>query len=516
VPEEVRGLLLGVARGEPLVPLARLEATRRGWQVQTSDGRPLAEVSLDDVTGATLASVTGPGAAGPAGRAASRGGPHLSLAASAPATSFSELEVELAEGSALEVLEAIVDRLVACGARRSSRKSKLLTVLETEARASAGLPAGDLQPAPTTRDGGRQAPAGTAGHLLAEEAAACVSCLMDHDIAVRLGDPDPEHVHRSRVAVRRLRSVLRALAPLWAGPVSPAAEVPGGGPGCNGDAVSRWANALRDELRWLGRAFGSARDADVRLLSLETDCEALGPVDADGARVLLETAIAQKRAAHRDLLAALSSARYVRALRALDALAAGPRPLPAGAPGSGGTPHGWAAAGRRQPAGSGGTAEEPLGAEIPPELWSHLSQPAASVLPRLADRYRRSLRRSVRRLPPAPDEPALHRIRIKAKRLRYLVEVATPALRPRRLRKAAGKSAQAAASLQDVLGQLHDAAVRETWLREVASADGAAPSAALAAGLLVAAARQSRRSCAKAWPAQWRLLNQKRLWRWTA
>ena len=65
--------------------------------------------------------------------------------------------------------------------------------------------------------------------------------LLRHDPGVRLGI-DIEDVHQARVATRRLRSDLRTFQPLL---------------------DEAWADALRDELRWLGAELGRVRDAEV-------------------------------------------------------------------------------------------------------------------------------------------------------------------------------------------------------------------------------------------------------------
>ena len=77
------------------------------------------------------------------------------------------------------------------------------------------------------------------------EVAACIAAalerLLDHDIGVRLGE-DPEFVHQSRVATRRLRSDLKTFR----------------------DALDPvWVDRMRAELKWLGADLGGVRDADV-------------------------------------------------------------------------------------------------------------------------------------------------------------------------------------------------------------------------------------------------------------
>jgi CHAD domain-containing protein len=67
-------------------------------------------------------------------------------------------------------------------------------------------------------------------------------------------DDDPEHLHAMRVAIRRLRSLVRAFGALWPKPVG--------------------RRLLRD-LGETGRRLGAVRDLDVMLLALPADLEAL-------------------------------------------------------------------------------------------------------------------------------------------------------------------------------------------------------------------------------------------------
>jgi CHAD domain-containing protein len=77
--------------------------------------------------------------------------------------------------------------------------------------------------------------------------------MLAHDAGVRSGE-DPEDLHQLRVAVRRLRSILRtAKAALDA----------------------RGAESLQGELSWLAGETGPARDLDVLLPALRTEAEAL-------------------------------------------------------------------------------------------------------------------------------------------------------------------------------------------------------------------------------------------------
>src|SRR5205085_4015870 len=84
-------------------------------------------------------------------------------------------------------------------------------------------------------------PSSTAGEVVRHAIALSVASLMRHDPGVRLGD-DPEDVHRARVATRRLRSQFRTFRTLL---------------------DTEWANALREDLRWLGTGLGGVRDRQV-------------------------------------------------------------------------------------------------------------------------------------------------------------------------------------------------------------------------------------------------------------
>jgi CHAD domain-containing protein len=102
---------------------------------------------------------------------------------------------------------------------------------------------------------------------------------------------DPEAVHDLRVAVRRMRSVLRTTRALY---------------------DPDWLDALRAELDWLGSSFGPLRDLDVLLADLRKE------VDADALPVLKLLEGARRRARKR-AVATLESERYV---KLLDRLAA--------------------------------------------------------------------------------------------------------------------------------------------------------------------------------------------------
>jgi CHAD domain-containing protein len=106
-----------------------------------------------------------------------------------------------------------------------------------------------------------------------------------------------------------------------------------------------------------------------------------------------------------------------------------------------------------------------------------------------------------------PADAALHEIRIRAKRLRYACEAVAEVVG-----KPAIDMARAAAHLQGVLGDFHDAIVAEDWLR-AASVD-ASTAQALAAGQLIARQREDAAQSRSDWAESWKRLNHKKQRAW--
>jgi CHAD domain-containing protein len=535
-PEAVR-FLAAVTAGRPLRPIASLAATRERTELRTSDGRLLAEVDLDHVTGTDLrgasstdasstdASSTDASSTDANSTDTNSTGAHLASAGSsdlresyegAPSVTFAEVEVELAEGSALEVLQAVVDKLTSTGARRSARRSKLTTVLRST---PGNRPASERAPG-TGRRGPKARRNVTLSDVLGQQAGTCFDVLVEHDPFIRLNDPDPEHVHRSRVATRRFRSVLKAVA----GTAKPARSDKAGprDTGANDSPGIAWFSWLSEELSWLGNALGAARDADVRLESLTKQCAGLPVADAAGAARVLDAAQHDQDQARQSLLTVMTSDRYIALLTVLEA--SSKRPLweqaEAKAAHPGGEDDEGGEAGARTPG--------PALAGVPeatPGLSSSLARSASVALPSLGLAQWLSLKRTVRRLGEEPSDEALHRVRIQAKRLRYIAEVAAPHLEPATHRRAAERTVAAATQLQDLLGELHDSAVNERWLREVATRPAttavraktaAGLATAIVVGQLIAIARDAQKTDRAAWASLWDGLATKELRAWTA
>ena len=268
--------------------------------------------------------------------------------------------------------------------------------------------------------------------------------LVSHDPIARAGD-DPEGVHQARVAVRRLRSDLRTFRPL----------------------VDRdWAEALRVELRWLGRLLAPVRDAEVLGARLRGRIEGMVGLELASAKVLLDGLEADRLEARRRLLEGLGSRRYeelvVRLVRAA-----------------------------LEPVTRTSAVDRPvvdLGS-LMNRPWANLSQSAAA-------------------LGSGSSDTALHATRIDAKRVRYGAEAISSVFGKR-----ASRFASDAEALQEVLGEHQDAVVAMAWLadRGIEAGDQAV---AFTAGRLAELEAGSRDRARKRWPKAWkRLERSKRFWR---
>ena len=282
--------------------------------------------------------------------------------------------------------------------------------------------------------------ASTAGELVRHTIALSVASLMRHDPGVRLGD-DLEDVHRARVATRRLRSQLRTFRTLL---------------------DTEWASALREDLRWLGGGLGSVRDRQVMAQRVRSRTGALAEDDAPTVADLAAELQAESEEARARLVLDMRTDRYIDLIERL------------------------------------------VEASRAPALTPEAQQRAAVVVPGLAQRDWRQLRKGIAALPDQPADSELHRIRILAKRVRYAAEAAEPIAG-----KLAARSAAAAAALQDVLGDHQDSVTAQQWLREA----GRGPRA-FVAGELTALERETAAFDRASWHDAWKKLARKRLRRW--
>jgi CHAD domain-containing protein len=293
-------------------------------------------------------------------------------------------------------------------------------------------------------------PPATLGQLFQARTVSSLTQLVSHDIGLRL-DRQSEDVHQARVAGRRLRSDIKTFRPI----------------------LDRgWVEETTNELRWWGDVLGTVRDLDVLDERIAGHAGGADDPDADGFAAIATAISARRAPAWEDLREGLESDRYLRLLIRLEAATVTP-PL--------------VAAGSSPGIGPADGAKDSLGAVVG-RPWRHL-------------------RDTVRQLPPDPSDAQLHRVRIRAKQLRYAAESAAAVIGA-----PAESLARAAAALQTELGDHHDAAVAEEALRSLVPALDRA--GAFVAGQCVAVEREVARTHRSTWPAAWRTVNDKKLRAW--
>jgi CHAD domain-containing protein len=262
VPAQLTELIAACLRGRALRPVATLETDRTVIRLLDAEGRMLAEIADDAVSGEVLSTED------------------------TAVSSWREIEVELGPAGSAELLKAAGERLRRSGARRADSHSKLGRLLETH---------GAIPSAPAPRPD----PV-TAGDVATAYLAAQLEALASYDPKVRLAEYDA--VHRMRVAVRRIRSVLKSYGPVL--------------------DRSR-TDPLQPELKWLADVLGEVRDLEVLRERFSGRLEKL-PDEVSRHRGWLDALAAQEREAYGRLNAGLSDQRYFDLLDALDRLVAEP------------------------------------------------------------------------------------------------------------------------------------------------------------------------------------------------
>lgn len=226
-----------------------------------------------------------------------------------------------------------------------------------------------------------------------------------------------------------------------------------------------WVDPIRDELKWFAGLLGEVRDRDVMKERLGRQAATLAEADQAAVLAVLATLDKERRRAIHRAVAALDGRRYVLLLERLVDAAAAPRVVP--------------------------------GADAP----------AVEVLPPLAGHAFRKLRKGIEGLGRHPADEALHEVRIIAKKARYAADVAVPVVGDD-----AKAYTKAVAGLQDVLGDHHDCAVAEEWLR--ARATRATRVQAFALGQLVAHQHHEASRLRGEWRGAWDAVDRKKLLRW--
>jgi CHAD domain-containing protein len=284
----------------------------------------------------------------------------------------------------------------------------------------------------------------TVAELVRAGLLANVALLVEHE-PVAIADEDPEGVHQARVGIRRARSNLRTFRDLL---------------------DEAWRVPLDAELKRQAALLGDVRDLDVLGKRLRAAIAALPDADQLTALALLDRLADQRVVAFAALHAELTSPAHAAFIARLVDMFGHPVFTE--------------------------TADSGPG--------SLVDRPAAEAVGRIVAKPWKKLRKDVRALPPAGEvtHEQLHEVRIRAKRARYACDAVRPVVG-----KPAKKLSGRLGDLQDVLGDLHDTAVAEDWLRAAAADIRVPRSAAIAAGLLVAAERADGRELEAEWPSAW-------------
>jgi CHAD domain-containing protein len=214
-----------------------------------------------------------------------------------------------------------------------------------------------------------------------------------------------------------------------------------------------WADGLRAELDVLASALGAVRDLDVLIARLEHDAAQLDQGDTVAVSALPSLLRTRRATAFDELRSTLESDRYYALLAALE-----------------------------------GAVQAP---------------PVRNADFDLVKAARKAFARTARlakALPPDASDGDVHALRIRGKRARYAAELAAPLEgRPAR------RFVKRAKRFQDVLGEHQDAVLAERTIRQLARRlpDHAA---SLAAGRLLAQARQRRRGVRRRLRPEWKRL----------
>jgi triphosphatase len=274
--------------------------------------------------------------------------------------------------------------------------------VKTKADRGYGLLQRKGNPAPKPSQSVQVAPTATAGGAFQTIARGCLRELIANEKAVLARDG--EALHRMRIALRRLRAATGVFSEVLA---------------------DRQLARIDSELRWIGRQLGPARDLDVFIAEVVGPLRERHPNDRKTSRICRN--FEHNRAvAYRRLAASLQSARLRRLeLDLTHWIEAGP----------------WVT---RQ-AGAASRRRD---------------RPVRKLAVEALARRRKKLRKTGERLTKLSRKDR-HRLRIRAKKLRYIIEFFA-ALFPGKKRAArCRETLSALADLQDSLGGLNDLARRE-------------------------------------------------------
>jgi CHAD domain-containing protein len=204
----------------------------------------------------------------------------------------------------------------------------------------------------------------TVGELIARSIGSAVAAMKEHEAGLRAGH-DPDHVRKTRVAVRRLRSNLRTFQDFL---------------------EAEKTEPLVDELAVLAAELGGVRDREVLAARIRADARVLPGPDRKLVEELIQVLEEEIRTARVSAIAYLDSERFTGLIAGLEAFS------------------------------------------LVPPLTAAAAQPARAIAGRLAAGPWEKLRKGVRGLPRNPADAQLHRIRILAKRARYAAQAVEPVI----------------------------------------------------------------------------------------
>lgn len=276
----------------------------------------------------------------------------------------------------------------------------------------------------------------TAAEAFAAAVGSCLAQIRANEPVV-LNDDDPEGVHQLRVGVRRLRAVVGAFR----------------------KAIDTSVfGFLREELRWLQRRLGPAREWDVFIHEtvdpLQERLQERSPGRSNLA-ALREAALAAQETGYREARETLMAGRYTALMLRLSL---------------------WLDEGRWMPPADGGKAD--------PRAKSAADFAAQILAER--DRKLRKLAGKSREL----REEELHEVRIRAKQMRYSAEFFRTLFPEREVKRQLG----ALEAIQDALGSLNDAVVGRQLLKDLGDACGS-PAAAKRIGAAAALVEGWQAAC---------------------
>lgn len=268
-PAELRTLLTAMARGAALEPVARIITDRRRRRVGNDLWTDAVEITDDRVTS----------------RVAGRTGP-----------AFRQIEVELLDDEAHDVMGSVIDSLRTGGLDPSRDDSKLRRVLGS----SAPDPNTPTPASKKKRKKNKKKP--TLAQLTSTAVGRGVTEFVRTDPCIRLHD-DMEAVHTYRKAIRRLRSDLRTLRPVL---------------------DEERSERLRDELQWFAGLLGEVRDLHVLRARLLELAEQVG-ITSEQRDAIVRILDAQLEVERRNLLSAMAGDRYLQLIERLTKFQRRPR-----------------------------------------------------------------------------------------------------------------------------------------------------------------------------------------------